>query len=346
LRTLFIYEQEQFTRADVLLAAIHRGDWQPFAQSLCRAMAVEAAADSTLTDDALRPGVIAFRRARGLLSGEEYRTWLNERGLTTDDVTAHVRRALVGPGTPAAVGDGSPAVAAAVDADVAATAGVELQLGGQLLAWAERLARCAAAERSLTTDGAPAPVAPDEQIATLVVAARDSAAPDLDQLGPDDLTSRARRVVELETAFTQFAARAATATRLDGCLVAHRLDWQLLRWEQATFSSQGAALEAALGVRADGVALAQITQRAGGAWSEEHAYANSADGLAAALLGAEPGELVGPLGEDDRWLLLALRERVAPATDDPVLAARAREEVLEDALARHLAGRVEWNGDV
>jgi hypothetical protein len=29
-----------------------------------------------------------------------------------------------------------------------------------------------------------------------------------------------------------------------------------------------------------------------------------------------------------------------------VLTARAREEVLEDALERHIAGRVEWNGDL
>jgi hypothetical protein len=338
LRTLFTYEQEQFTRADVLLAAIHRGDWQPFAQSLCRAMAAEAAADSTLTDDELRPGVIAFRRARGLLSGEEYRAWLAASGLTIHDVSAHARRALAG--------DGSAESAAVAPAELTSTAGVELLLSGQLRAWAEELARCAAAARGLAADGAPAPDTADVEVAALLDAARASSAPDLDDLQPDELAARARRVVQLQAARHDFAARVATAERLEGCLAGHRLDWQLLRWEQATFSSEGAAREAALWVRADGVALAEITHNAGGAWTEVGAYAGESAGLAEEVLGAEPGELVGPFGVNGHWLLVCLRERVAPAGHDPVLAARAREEVVQDALARHLAGRVEWHDDL
>ena len=61
-------------------------------------------------------------------------------------------------------------------------------------------------------------------------------------------------------------------------------------------------------------------------------------------MAAAPGELLGPFAGDGSWRLACLRERTSPAVEDPVLRARAAGELVENAIERHLAGRVSWHG--
>jgi hypothetical protein len=122
----------------------------------------------------------------------------------------------------------------------------------------------------------------------------------------------------------------------------HRLDWQRLVWEEVTFADEGAAREAALWVREDEIALQEVADLAHVATSVHEAYADDVSELAGLLAAAAPGEPLGPLKSDGGWRLLFIRERIPPSLDDGVLRGRAANELVEDALARHLAGRVSW----
>jgi hypothetical protein len=62
-------------------------------------------------------------------------------------------------------------------------------------------------------------------------------------------------------------------------------------------------------------------------------------------MAAAAGDVLGPLATAGGWRLLSLRDRTPPAIEDPVLRERAGAEVVEDALERHLAGRVSWYGE-
>jgi len=99
----------------------------------------------------------------------------------------------------------------------------------------------------------------------------------------------------------------------------------------------------AVAQREDGAALASVAAQASGICGEVVAYGYEQPELASLLLGAHAGELLGPMATEDGWRLVQLRARTTPDATDPTLRARAIEELLEDALAPHLSGRVEWN---
>jgi hypothetical protein len=67
--------------------------------------------------------------------------------------------------------------------------------------------------------------------------------------------------------------------------------------------------------------------------------------LSRTALRERAGVVLGPLAVAGGWRLLSLRERTPPAIEDPVLRERAGAELLEDALERHLAGRMSWYGE-
>ncbi|HWF24968.1 MAG TPA: hypothetical protein VG275_05960 [Solirubrobacteraceae bacterium] len=293
---------------------------------------------------------MAFRRARGLLAGEEYLRWLGDRELTPADVDAYLARAAVmaqGDGHLAHAGDelarADPGELARADpAELAATIRAEATLGGHLHRWAERLAHSAAAARGLTAAGGDPPVAAEERIRAFITAA---VAHPATGLTADDARERAPRVASLQAADEAFAEAVVTRERIVGCVAEHRLDWQRLVWEEVTFAGEGAAREAALWVREEGMALAEVADLAHAAAEVREAYCADVPELSSLLVAAAPGDLAGPLAAEKGWRLLRLRERTAPALEDPALAERARGIVVRDAIDRHLAGRVRWHDE-
>jgi hypothetical protein len=279
--------------------------------------------------------VVGFRRARGLLAGEEYLRWLGERGLTPADVNAHLARAAL-------MAQGGDELARDDPGEVAATICAEATLGGQLHRWAERLAHSAAAARGLAAAGGEPPVAAEDRIHALIDAA---AAHTASGLTEDAARERAPRVASLQAAQDAFAEAAVTRERIAGCLAEHRLDWQRLVWEEVTFAGEGAAREAALWVREEGMALAEVADLAHATAEVREAYCSDVPEVSGLLVAAAPGELAGPLAAEQGWRLLRLRERTAPALEDPALAERARGILVRDAIERHLAGRVRWHDE-
>jgi hypothetical protein len=285
-------------------------------------------------DAALRAAIVAYRRARGLVAGADYLRWLEERALSTADLRAHLTRASLRRDERLA---GVLETHLPEPTEVAAVIRAEAILGGGLRRWAERLARCAAAARGLDA-GAPA-VSPE----SLVEAA---AACSASGLTDADVRSRAPRIASLQAAERAFSEAVVTSERIERCLAEHGLEWQRFAWEEAWFTSGGAAREAALWVREEGIPLADVARMARAVAETRSAYADEVPELAGLLAATAPGELIGPLGEGSSWQLVGLLERTRPSVDDGVLRKRAAAEIVSDALERHLAGRVSWHGEL
>jgi len=64
--------------------------------------------------------------------------------------------------------------------------------------------------------------------------------------------------------------------------------------------------------------------------------------LSRALLGAQEGELVGPLAIDNGFALVLLERKTRPSTDDPDVRAKAKEIVVTRLTERAVAANVSW----
>jgi hypothetical protein len=104
------------------------------------------------------------------------------------------------------------------------------------------------------------------------------------------------------------------------------------------------AREAALCVRDDGMALAEVATHAGAELREHSLVLEDAEGeLGEALLSARTGELIGPLVLGDRFALVLVDGKVEPSLDDPEILRRAQEAARRRAIEREIVNRVTWH---
>ena len=325
------------TIGQVVLAALRWGEWNDLERAVRTGLVGVQRAErdgASFADAELRPILIAWRRERQLLSAEDYQAWLAERGLTLADMSAYLRRSAVGEIT--ADGGCDPAL-------LAAAVYPEAILDGRLRAWAQRLAQHEGARRALRARGDETPPIPADEVLELVAAAKRAGASGLDEIPVERLRVWAVEVLELEQAWSLLVDHVANDEPIERCVSAHRLNWQRLKWEEATFAREDVAREASLWVREEGLDLSAVAEQAGNLSTLEEAYGDEARETTHMLTGKRPGELVGPIETRSGWRLVLLRERVLPVAADPQLRARAIDELLDDALAPQLAGRVEWH---
>ncbi len=340
----FDFDELRFEWADVVLAAIGWGGWQQLERTLAEGLACMSDAEDRgeqVDAETLHASVVTFRRARGLLAGEDYVRWLADRSLSTEDVRAHFARA----GLRERAGDRIDDVLRThrpQPRQLAETIRGEAILSGRLHSWAVRLARCAAAALGLRSAGEE-PLAPSTDETAAVLAA--AASCPTSGLIEADARNKAPRVAALQTAERVFSDRVVTPERLERCFAEHQLGWQRFVWEEVTFAAEGAAREAALWVREEGMALGEVAGLAHVPANVREAYSDDVSELSGLLAAAVPGELVGPLDGDGGWRLVRMRERTPPGLSDAALHERASTELVEHALERYLAGRVTWHGE-
>jgi hypothetical protein len=338
----FDFEELCFDYGDVVLAAIGWGEWERLERSLAEGLACESDAQRSgeqIDEGELDAAVVAFRRSRRLLAGEDYLRWLADRSLTTADVRAHLTRTALRERARGRLGEVLPADPPS-HAGLVETIRGEAILSGCLRAWAERLARCAAASRGLSVNGGEPPIPSADPTSDLLAA---TAACQTSGLTEGAGRDRAPRIATLLAAERAFHDRVVTSQSMEHCLADHRLDWQRFVWQEVAFASEGAAREAALWVREQGLGLGEVGAMAPAVTHIREAYCVDVPELSGLLMGAAVGDMLGPLVVDGGWQLLSLRERTPPAIADAVLRERAGAELVEDALERHLAGRVSWN---
>jgi hypothetical protein len=151
-------------------------------------------------------------------------------------------------------------------------------------------------------------------------------------------------VVALERAFDEFCERSATVEAIEQEVERRRLDWMALEWRSVLAGDPDVLREAALCVREDGLGFEQAAAAAGLAVQRRHASLEGVDTeLRLHLLGARPGELLGPLMlGSDYWLVEVLDKRI-PSSDDPEVRAFARDAIVSRVVEAEVIDRVRWD---
>lgn len=149
---------------------------------------------------------------------------------------------------------------------------------------------------------------------------------------------------DLDRAYERFVAEAVTPEALASSLEIRKVDWIRVDCRTLLLASEPAAREAALCVRDDGMALAEVSAQAGVEMREHSLYLEDAAGeLGQALLSARTGELLGPLPLADRFALVLVDDKVEPTLDDPEILRRVQEAVRRRAIEREVVNRVTWH---
>jgi hypothetical protein len=320
--------QTDYTWADALLASRLWGAWDGLEQVARN----QPAANAPVPDGALDEATREFRYARRLLSADELRAWLERWGIEHAELTTWLR-SRAGP-----VGEAGPLTAEAL--------WLEAVCSGALEAFAEALAGRAAA-RAWSTEASEASAGVHRRplgidAGAVVPGPEASAALGLD---PPSAAARLAQLSEAEEAFVAFCAAALDERAIQREVASHAVDWLLLDCEHVLLPNQDAAREIALLVREDGAALAEVAALAGVSAGRARLLPEQLEPeLAAALVSAAPGSLVGPLeAQEGRFALFLVRDKVTPSASDPAIRERAEEAVRQRAVEREVDNRVRWH---
>jgi hypothetical protein len=309
---LFAVEGVTYSWDDVLAWAAARGALEGLQRSSQEGLARARHAHERgggVAQEAVSAAATRFRYQRRLLSAEELAAWFSRWGITVAEWGEYLERSILLE-TPHAEAD-------TAEIDDAALAEAEF-VDGVCSGFLELQAHAFAADTALA-DLTPVEVAGDR--ATMVERMLDAAA-----LARDS---------------------AASEEGIDREIAKRGLDWTRLELDVLELDDEGAAREAALCIRVDGRAIADVAADCGAEVDRLDVYlADLEPWLQAPLLAAQRGELVGPIEEDGIFILLSVTERAPGTPTDLELRRRAEASLVERAVKRATEGRVEWIDDI
>lgn len=331
-RSVFRVDGEAWTWGDAVLATIRSGEWAELESRARHGLAALhrlQASGQEVPAAELTQAARSFRYARELLAAEELDAWLDRRGLSHADWRDHLRRELLRRGSA-----GSAHEDAVPEDEVHAAAGVDLICGGGLEAAARRLAAQAALAPPEDGAGAEEHDSGDDAVTAGRVLGGE----------PSDWSERLARLARIEAGAAAARDALADEPAVEHELAEHRLEWLRIELELLDLPHEEAAREAALCVRADGSELGEVAARAGSALRSRRLLLAEADAwLAPHLLGAEEGEVIGPVAHDGGHAVARVRAKRAADAADPELRRRAEAALVQRAAARHVSERVEWH---
>ncbi len=253
--------------------------------------------------EAVREAASRFRYQRGLVSAEQLEAWLARWRLSVADWTGHLHRM-------------SPSDHWAGELELTATA--------------EELDKAVAVDAICT--GFLEREA--KQLAT------DAALTDVGGGATEDRHGQIEQIVASSASARAALAAAADVEREIG---ARALEWTRIDAELLELADPEAAREAALCVRLDGRSLADVAADCGVPVERRRLYLEEAEQeRLTGLLGANAGELVGPIERTEGFLLVHVRGRTRPSAEDPELRQRAQKYLVERASERAFEARVQW----
>ena len=333
---------------DVVLAGCLWGDWLDLETRVRDGLAClarydeldEEDAEAALAERDVEATAAEFRYARDLVAASDLEAWLERRGLTVDEWHDFVRRNLLRDRW----ADEMDAIRDEweIDAeDVAEALACEAVCGGLASELAVRLAARAAihARPDVSTEGL------DDQAHALAAAVPEHllerALPDLPAAVRRE---RLRALARLDAAWTRFAAFAASPEALRAMIGGRRLDWMRIGVEMVTAPEEDVARELALCVSVDRRPLAEVAAEAGlSAEATEFWVEDVPEALRDALVGAQAGDLLGPLLANEGHVVLVVGDKRLPSADDPAVRARAEHTLLARAVDREITNRVTWH---
>jgi hypothetical protein len=297
-----------YTWGDVVAAARHWSAWSGVERRSREGVLCAREADrhgDPLTQGELDAAAAAFRRERRLLSADELRAWLAQWDVPLPYWMEHLRRSLLRARWAGRL-DELAARHQIAHADVADFVHTEAVCSGALEDAARRLAERAA------------------------VAAALAAAPDGD-------------FAVMDACWERFCADAASPQAIEREVHAQHMDWLRLDCRWLAHGQEDVVREAALCVREDGRDLATVAGDAGVRLESEMVFLGATEpALRGHLLGARPGDILGPVLLDDEFRLIEVVAKRAPSADDPEIRERAARAVVERAVQGEVANRVRW----
>ena len=335
-RVVFEVEGERFRWGDVILAATVWGEWPEFERTVREGLACAARADregEPFPPDRLEAAADEFRYERDLYSAEETEAWLAARDISVPKWRAFVRRTTLR----RAWADELEATLAAdppTDHAVTDELWVEGRCSGTFEADATRLAQLAAVAAQTGVD-APAETKP--------AATTDLPILDMSEEVRREIIARIDRLTRAEEALRR---RVLTPDAVEEEVTRRQLEWVRIDGRYLHFPELSAAKEAELLISEDGLTIEDAAERSGtrlhkGAWYLDQVQPP----LSLALIGAQAGDLVGPVDSAKGFLILQVDDRVAPSGTDPAIRERAEGRIVATAMAIAANDLVRWHDD-
>ncbi len=263
-RVAFELEGRPFTVGDALAAAWLGGRLAPLAERVADGLAAAslAAEEETETDEAeIQVALDAWRTERDLIAAEQAEAWLEEQGLTLDDLVAHLDRELLrrrfAPRREEARGRFPPE-----EAEVQETLPAAAAFEGAIDGLVQELALHAVAEPPAGTDTIVDTPDADRTmfLHAPVIESRSALAQGLAPFGVSP--ERAERLREVESTFRSRHEELVTDETLRRVLDRNKVNLIQLEVAAAPFATEDAAREAILCVRLDHERLEHVAGRA------------------------------------------------------------------------------------
>ncbi|MBA2433132.1 MAG: hypothetical protein H0V56_13625 [Chthoniobacterales bacterium] len=340
-RVVFTSGAASFTARDILDAAHFRGELEPSWRKLLLQVEAERKATGSgaeVAQDALNSSAIAFRYKHDLITAEETEKWLEARLLTLLDFSEFFARAYWEKTFGSRVAPPAlPFHGASLEQRELLTA--ELTLSGELDRQATRLAWRVAA--CLASEGAEIPpplLAEEEQLFRTRV-------PDVAEwlAGLGRERPWLDEMLAAEAGFRERCARVISPEQREREMSALRLPLTRFEVEMMELDSKGAAQEAFLCVRDDGMEMEEVAQEGRYPYRRRELVLEDIDpAVQQKYLSSTPGTVLEPVARGDGFQLVRLIGKREPKLDDPEVGPRIDQRLLDRHFAELTSGSIRW----
>lgn len=344
-QVVFSVGKAEYCWEDVVLAAELWGDWARLRERVREGAACLKRADDEgmpLSAQEIESAADEFRYARDLVAAEEMEAWLGRWGLTAESWMDSIRSTLLRKKWSADLAD-LVSEESPTDEDVDAGIQTEAVCSGELERLASELAGRSAVYEKEERERSNGPGREPDVAAIFEQFPSDLRERGLPGISLEISRAKMERLARLEACYRRFCERAVTPEAVAAQIHACRTDWMRLECDSVSFPEEQAAREAALCVREDGEGLDRMAEDANREVHREQVYIEATEPDSRyQFLGARKGEMIGPVGRGEEFVLYLVRERVLPSGDDPRIAARAEEAVVQRVVEREVNDRVKW----
>jgi len=352
-RSLFTIGNRSYVWEDLVAAGCLWGDWAALEARvrdglicLARLDDMDDDDEDALSEEDVETAAAEFRYARDLVAADDLERWLEQRGLTIDGWLDFIRCSLL----LARWADDLEEIREEYEADddeVTEAMVCEAVCSGVAGRLVERLADRATIHARATQEAASTVGGADDWPAAALAAAvpDDQLERFLPELSPQARRERVTAVASLEAAWRRFAALVAPPDALRGLIASRRLEWVRVATVSVVAPDEDVAKEIVLCVKEDGRPIDEVAAEAGlSAEATELWLEDVEEALRDALIGAQAGEVLGPLAWKEGHLVLTVGDKRMPSDDDAAVRARAEHALLARTVEREMANRVTWHG--
>jgi hypothetical protein len=336
--TLFSTCNRDYCWRDAVTGAVLRGEWTELELEAQQAVACEQRAEQRgdpIARPALQEAADQFRYEADLVTAVDLRAWLDRWELSSAQWLRQLwRRLLLDLWEDEPTAAEVPASVGPVEHEIMVAVGA---CSGRLDTFRDALAARAAVLIDHGTDASASEAMARDQALHI---------PEHTPIGlsRSSLREALPHHAMLEASFRAFRDRLASAEAVRAMIERHHVDWLRFACTALSLSEQSAAREAALCLRQDGMTLAEVADAARSEVESWEFYLEDVESPARdPLLGARPGDLVGPIPLEGGFTLLQVDEKELPGADDPEVLERACAALLEPHIQEAIDTHVEWH---